>query len=519
MKSILFNKEVLDAEKKIITGLNIPSLLLMENAGRSSSEYINKYVNKFKISKIIILAGKGNNAGDGFVIARHLVIIGLNVTVLLLFDEKELKGDARVNYEVIKNLSHKYKNLKMRKLTSPNILKREMCDFHTLVIDSVFGIGFKGELDKNIKEVFNFVKSLKSIKVIAIDTISGLEHYNNAGDCLNADVTLSMGVKKFNSIFWEGKKQSGTDVLMDIGIPPVEFDRYNIRKIYETEKSDIKKFLPVRDVNSNKYSNGKLFVLSGSKGFTGASYLCSLAALKLGSGAVILGIPDSLNVIMEKKLTEVITLPLNETRDKSFSLDSYSKICEKIRWSDSVLIGPGIGRNKETLELIRKIILENDFNLVLDADGLFAFKDNMKLLKNRKKKIILTPHYGEFANLSGYDLDTIKNNIYETSTKFAREYGVILVLKNSPTIITDGKYFYINPTGRENLATVGSGDVLAGIISGFYSQTDDAMMSAVAGVYLHGLCGDILYDLNGNSSTLASDLINVIVKAKKEIVY
>lgn len=518
MKSIFFNSEVLNAEKKIISSLHIPSLLLMENAGYNSYLYITEYIKKFSIQNIYLITGKGNNAGDGFVIARHLISTGLNVTVFMLYDENELTGDAQINYEVLKNLFLEYDNIDIKNTPTIKEIKDELINKKSLVIDAVFGVGFKGELESRIADIFKYINSLKTVRVIAVDTVSGLPHYNSGENCIEADVTLSMGVKKFNSIFWEGRIKSGFNEVMNIGIPAEEFDKYNSRKIYEVEKFDLKNFIPIRGIHSNKYSNGKLFVLSGSKGFTGASYLCSLSALKTGCGAVILGIPDSLNNIMEKKLTEVITLPLSQTDEYSFSLKAYKKISERIKWSNCCLIGPGIGRNPETLELVRKIIGEIDYNYVLDADGLFAIKDNLELLNNNKGKIIITPHYGEFANLSGLDIETIKNNIYETSTEFAKKYDVILVLKNSPTVITDGEKFYINPTGRENLATVGSGDVLAGIIASIYAQSKDAVQAALAGVYLHGLCGDLLYDNKNSSSTIASDLIGKISKAKKEII-
>jgi len=517
MKSIFFNTEVLEAEKKIITSLNIPSLILMENAGYNSYLYISGFIKRNSIENINILAGKGNNAGDGFVIARHLVSSGIFINVFLFYDDKELKGDALINFEILRNLSKEHKNLKIIFMSNLNVFEKEIRVERSLIIDAVFGVGFKGELDAKIKEAFNIINGLKKKKIIAVDTVSGLSQYNHADGCLEADITLSMGVKKFNSVFWDGRIASGLNEIMSIGIPVSEFDRRNERGIFEIEKSDVKKLIPVRNIHSNKYTNGKLFVLSGSKGFTGAAYLCSLSSLKSGCGAVILGIPESLYSIMGKKLTEVIILPLNETKEKSFSDESYDKIKEKIKWSNTCLIGPGIGRNEETLGLVRKIIRENYINLVLDADGLFAIKDNLLFLKNKKNKIILTPHYGEFANLAGIDINYLKNNFYEIATDFADKYGVILVLKGSPTIVTDGKKFFVNSTGRENLATVGSGDVLAGIIASLYAQSKNAMGSAITGVYIHGLCGDILYNETGSSSTIASELIGKISKAKKEI--
>ncbi|MCX6164186.1 MAG: NAD(P)H-hydrate dehydratase, partial [Ignavibacteriae bacterium] len=334
---------------------------------------------------------------------------------------------------------------------------------------------------------------------------------------LVADYTLTMGIKKFNSVFNVGREVSGKIVVMNIGIKSEEFDKYNSKNIYEIFDEDVKNVIPKRGINSNKYTNGKLFIVSGSAGFSGASYLCSLSALKTGCGAVILGIPESLNPIMEAKTTEVITLPLQETEEQSLSGFAYQKISEKIKWSNAVLIGPGIGRNEETLALVRRIITESDCPMVLDADGIFAFKGHLDLLRKQNGKIIITPHYGEFSNLTGYTTEDIKKNIYEISVEFAKKYNVILVLKNSPTIITDGKSFYINSTGRENLATVGSGDVLSGIIAGILTQNKNPLKSSLAGVFIHGRCGDILFGKTGANSTIASELIYEIQNVKMEI--
>jgi NAD(P)H-hydrate epimerase len=257
--------------------------------------------------------------------------------------------------------------------------------------------------------------------------------------------------------------------------------------------------------------------VGGSPGFTGATYLSSLSALRIGSGAVVLGIPASLNHILETKTTEVITLPLEDTKEQTLSENAYSKISERIKWADAILLGPGLGRNEESLSLIRNIIKQNDERFVIDADGLFAFKDKPELLKKKKNKIIITPHYGEFSNLSGFNVDEIKKDIVNISKTFAKKYNVILVLKNSPTIITDGDYFYINPSGKENLATIGTGDVLAGIISGLYSQIKEPLQSALLGVYIHGKCGDEIYRKTGNSSTIAGDLIEKIPEIKMQL--
>lgn len=513
MENVFLNEKITEVEKKIISSLKIPSLILMENAGLNSASYIFRNYKKETAGEVVILAGKGNNAGDGFVIARNLISKNVRVKILMLFGEWELKGDALVNFTVLKNLKSSY--LRIIQCGNLNLLKRNIHPENKLIIDSVFGIGFKGIPDREIASVIKFINKLKNRTVIAIDIPSCLNSYCQGHESVKADVTLSMGVKKFHSMFYEGKNSSGKTEVINIGIPSVEFSKYNRNKIYETSVNDVREFLPLRKSDSNKYSNGKVFILSGSEGLTGAAYLCSSAAAKSGAGAVITGIPESLNDIMEVKLTEVMTLPLPETEFRSFSLQSYSRIEEKLKWADSVLIGPGLSKNEETAELVRKIVKENNLNYVIDADGISAFWNHTDLLKNRN--IILTPHIGEFANLTGKSVSGIRNNFYTEAKEFAKKYKVVVLLKNAPSVITDGNYFYINPAGRENLATAGTGDVLSGIIAALLSQTGNVIMSAVSGAFIHGMCGDIIYGKSGDSSTLASDLLNEIPEVKNFI--
>lgn len=511
MKSVFFNSEVLSVEKKIIDKLSIPSIILMENAGRNAAEFIVSKINSN--SKVIILAGKGNNAGDGFVIARHLANHKIKSTVILLYPQVELKGDALANYTVLKSYKESVSTFYLKTWKE---IENHLKSKSLVLIDAVFGIGFKGELELRLQSIFNEINEIKRKTVFAVDTPSGLFSYNQTDECIKADYTISMGVKKFHSQFFEGREVSGENVNADIGVSEKFFDALNDRKIFKIEEKDVAAIIPSRNINSYKYSSGKVFALAGSKGLTGAAYLCSQSALVSGSGAVILGIPDSLNVILAKKLTEVMTATLPETDENTFSAAGYDKIKEKIKWSDCLLLGPGVSKNSETLELLTKIISENDVPIVLDADGLTAFK-NIKI-KKRRNKIILTPHLGEFANLMNITTDEVRADFYNLAMKYAKEKNVVLILKGSPSIITNGEYFYINSSGNSILSTAGSGDVLSGIVASLYSRTHDAFNSAIAGVYIHGKCADLLNINQSNNFTFkATDLINKIPHAVNSI--
>ena len=522
MKNVFFNSDVLDVEKHLMKKYNIPSIVLMENAGMKSAGIIWEYFIKENCSRIVILTGKGNNSGDGFVIARHLYSNNISdeiyapIHLFHCYPAVDLKGDALINYNIVKEIFKSDYFEIFEDVEKLNTIT-ESDNEKILFVDAVFGIGFKGKLDDKIKKIFSDISQYVDNKfVIAIDTPSGLDNYSDASDCLKADVTITMGVTKFNTLFYSGKEVSGKIEIADIGISSTKFDDFNYKEIFLIEQSDTFFDEIQRGINSHKYNNGKLFVLAGSEGFTGAAYLASQSALRAGCGSVILGIPEGLNSIMESKTTEVITLPLKS--EKFLTNESYDKINEKIEWSNAVLIGPGTGRERITMSLVRKIVKKYDNNFIIDADGIFAFKGHLDCLKKEKCSVILTPHFGEFANLLGISSDELKKDFYNIAKEFALKYNVILILKNSPTVITNGKSFYINSCGRENLATIGSGDVLSGIVASLFAQSEDILGSSISGVYLHSYCGDILYNRFGSSGTIAGDLIDQIPEAKNEIV-
>ncbi|HPS64939.1 MAG TPA: NAD(P)H-hydrate dehydratase [Ignavibacteria bacterium] len=510
MENILDVKDVLNIEKNLMNKLNLPSLILMENAGLRSADFILQKYNERGCSNILILLGKGNNAGDGMVIARHLISKNIIPYIYFLYPQQEYKNDAKINYDILKNLIpdkyiFSYENFE----TGFENLNKE----GLIIVDAVFGVGFKGTEDEITKKVFDYLNHNKKGLVIAIDVPSGLSDMINAeNSILKADYTLSMGVKRLNTVYGGGREFCGEVVKIELGIIENEFE--NPLKIFMVEKSDVKEMMPAqRKINSNKYSAGKVFVLAGSRGYTGAGYLSSMSALRTGAGAVIIGFPESLDKIFEIKLTEVIKKPLPENKESGLSEDAFDEIIELIQWSDVTLIGPGLGRSNETQNLIRNIVQNVDKPLVIDADGLYAFKGNTGLLKKDKNQIIITPHYGEFANLLGINYNDINSNFVNYSKKFAAEHNLTLILKNSPSLVTQGNEIILNSTGSENLATVGSGDVLAGIVSGIYSQSKDPLKSAAAANYIHGMCSDILKNKNCGNSVIAGDLIEFIPQA------
>jgi len=516
MNDVFFNSDVLETESNIMKNVGIPSIVLMENAGIKSAEIIYKYFKKSECKRIILITGKGNNAGDGFVIGRQLFNlfekdnVSIPIHFFPLFELEELKGDAKINSEIFINISeNKIASIVEGEEDFKNLLSRDKC----LIIDAVFGIGFKGKLGDEVENVFSIVNESANKFVISIDIPSGLEKYYENNNCIKADLTISMGVRKFATLFYSGREVAGKIKVVDIGIPDNIFNSYNKKQIYYIdERNEFLKFQK-RNKNSHKYNNGKLFILAGSAQYSGASFLAAQSALRAGCGSVKLGLPKGIQKIIDSKSSEVITISLES--ETHLTNETINLINENVLWADCVLIGPGIGRNSDTLSMVRNLVKNNDKNFVIDADGIFAFKGYFDYLN--RDNITITPHFGEFSNLIGITNDELIKDFYNITIDFNKKYKATLVLKNSPTvIIKDGKFF-INSIGNENLATIGSGDVLSGIISSLYAQTGKELQSAITGVYLHSYCGDLLFNKFGDSGTIASDLINIIPIAKKEI--
>jgi len=271
-----------------------------------------------------------------------------------------------------------------------------------------------------------------------------------------------------------------------------------------------------RQADTHKGDFGHVFVVAGSVGMTGAAYLSSQAALLSGSGLVTLGIPESLNAIMEVKLTEAMTLPLPETKEQSLSLKARGKIIEFSKETDVLVIGPGLSRHKDTTRLVKTLLKSINRPVVLDADGIIAVADSLDILKRRKSPTVLTPHPGEFSRLVKRDIRSIQEDRAKIASSFAKKYKVILVLKGHRTLVVDPRgEIYVNKTGNSGMSTAGVGDILTGMIASFIGQGVDAKSASVIGVYIHGKAGDIAAKDKGQFSMIASDMLNKLPQALK----
>ena len=523
--------EMRNIDKDTIEGIGIPAIVLMETAG---SEIVQKIVNYYpNAHRIGIFVGKGNNGGDGLVIARQLAHFGREVSIFLVSPQDSFTEEAYINLEISKNLGLHIEEF-LTVDASSDILGNnpsQKGDIHNnlsnydLIVDAILGTGLRGDVRPHFSNIINAINNL-SIPILAVDLPSGLDADtgNPLGACIQADRTVTIGLPKRGLLVHPGAELTGELDVVDIGFPHQVIEAQGIKVNWVTEKKAIK-WLPLRPPASYKGSYGRVLVVAGSTGMTGAAALASEAALRTGAGIVTLAIPESLNPILEEKLSEVMTLPLPETRDGSLTISSVSPILEYAENNKSVLaIGPGLSQHPETVEFIHQLIQENhqrklNLRIVIDADGLNALAQKKELLQLLDEKAVLTPHPGEMSRLIDIPVAKIEADRVHTSEEFANEYGVTLVLKGAPTITSDANSnTWINSTGNAGMATAGMGDVLTGVIAGLIAQDKSLEMAAPLGVYLHGLAGDIVAEQKGMHGLIASDVLNALPQTISSLV-
>ena len=499
--------EMREMDTMTINEAGIPGVVLMENAARSASKVFLNHFNPPDGSSIVILCGKGNNGGDGYVMARHLHEKGMDVSVMITGEKSSISGDALINLRIIEKLG-----LKISEITDDDTLQYASdiilrCSY---IIDGLLGTGLNSPVRGIYKKLIENVNQ-SGKPVMSIDIPSGLnaDTGSKMGTAVKAHLTVTFGFPKPGQLVYPGAELVGRLVNIDIGIPGKIYDRFKMsHRLIERED-----FIPdicreKRDVH--KGSRGHLLILAGSTGKTGAATLTAMGALRAGAGLVTVGVPESLNPILECKLTEAMTVPLAETDEGTLSLAAEDGIYRLLSGKTALAIGPGLSTNAETVELVCRIIKKCELPMVIDADALNALSMTPGSLGLLDEKKILTPHPGEMGRLINREIREIQSDRLKTSCEFAKKWNCNLVLKGARTIIADpAGTLYINPTGNPALATGGTGDILTGIISGFLAAGLSEGKAMEAGVYLHGLAADYFAEQNGETGLIASDLIDI----------
>ncbi|OGR24462.1 MAG: bifunctional ADP-dependent (S)-NAD(P)H-hydrate dehydratase/NAD(P)H-hydrate epimerase [Desulfobacterales bacterium RIFOXYA12_FULL_46_15] len=507
--------EMQDMDQKTIRSFGIPGLVLMESAGRGAVDALLSKINTKDIKNIAVMAGRGNNGGDGFVMARYLMEKGFKVTAFLLASKEAVKGDARVNMQFFETLCGHSSFSSLVEIKNEGELKTNKTRIlhHDLFIDAILGTGLNAELKGVVKDAVELMN--KSGKpVFSVDIPSGLNADTGKplGSAVKAFATAAFAFAKAGHILYPGNIHTGELSIIDIGIPKFIADEKKIQ-LRLVEKQDIAAFFPPREFDSHKGSFGHVLVIAGSTGKTGAAAFCADAAMRCGTGLVTLGIPESLNPVMESLVLEPMTHPLPEKETGFLSETCLKDILGLLKGKQALALGPGLGTREGTKKLVQELIEQSPVPLVLDADAVNCIAENPGILKKKTQPAILTPHPGEMARLCNLTTRDIWEDRIGIARKFASEFEVILVLKGAQTVIAlpDGKAF-INPTGNPGMASGGMGDVLTGMTAGFLAQGFSPENASLAGVYIHGLCADILSKKMGNFGFLAKDMINAIPK-------
>lgn len=486
--------------------IGIPSIVLMENAASEVCKVCLDELKGIEEPKVVIFAGKGNNGGDGFALARQLNDRGVDCKIIFLFDTSKFSTDAEINYNIALKCG-------IRVITgfTEAVIETGRAD---IVVDAVFGTGISRNVEGRYAEVIEMINTYAK-KVISIDIPSGVNSDDGRimGIAVEADITVTFALPKIGMLLYPGASCCGKIIIANISIQPSTILEMNLKTAF-LDKKDIYDILPERKKRTNKGSYGRLFVIAGSKDMTGAVALCCKGAFRAGSGLVYACTVQSGINVVQQLVPEAVVMPLSEF-DGKVRYECYEDdIEEKIHNASAVAVGPGLGMSEEVSEFVKKLITEVDAPLVIDADGLNAIADDPSILLSLKHTPVITPHPGEMGRLTGYSVREILDDTVNLARDFAVKYHTVVVLKDARSVIAapDGRVI-INITGNPSMSTGGSGDVLTGVISSFIAQGIEPFFAAAVGAYIHGLSGDICMEKMGTYGVMAWDIAENIATA------
>ncbi len=505
--------EMRSLDRRAILEAHIPSIVLMERAGESIVKHLEEHCGPARGKTITVLCGKGNNGGDGLVVARLLYRRRARVHVVLLAPITELSRDTGVMYRRLARIAGRAAIIRFRSAEQV----RPLLASSDLLIDALLGTGLSSVVSGSYREAIELINSVGK-PVLAVDIPSGLHADTGVilGRAVKATLTITCGLPKLGLYLDAGIDQAGAIRIADIGIPQAYVDAVESRTLLLTNENAFLA-LPERPPSAHKGIFGHAGIIAGSVGKTGAAALAAQAALRVGAGLVTVATPSSVNDVLEAKLLEAMTMPLPETKARTLARSGHDRVLAFIQSRTAVAIGPGLSTHHETVELVQSLMKHLDRPSVLDADALNALAGRASLLTECTTPPILTPHPGEMARLEvDATAQSVNADRIGTARRFAQERGVFLVLKGARTLIArpDG-LIAICPTGNPGMATAGTGDVLTGMIVGLLAQRVPAWEAACAATYFHGSAGDLASQYRGQLGMLAGDLIAQIPYALK----
>jgi len=500
--------QIAELDRRATEEHGIPVPHLMEVAGRRAAQAALQLLGGAR-GPVIILAGKGNNGGDGFVAGRYLARAGIGVTALLIGPETEYAGEAH------RTLAEaKASGVEMR-TADPDGLRASL-EAAALIIDALFGTGFRGPARGLAADLIQTANAVKR-PILAIDVPSGLnaDTGHPEGPAVRASATVTMGLPKVGLLVFPGAELAGTIYVADIGYPPALADDPALRTHLVTGEM-VRTRLPPRPPDSHKGVYGRTLIIAGSVGFTGAAVLAALGALRTGAGLVTLGVPEAVYPVVAAHVVEAMPTPL-PAAGGALAAEASTRIEELLAISDAVAVGPGLS----TAPGVRKVVealLRSGRPLVIDADGLNALAGSADVLRAAAGPVVITPHPGELARLLGTPTTGILRDRLGTARATAQNLRCAVVLKSASTVVAtpDGEAFIIR-TGNPGMSTGGMGDVLTGAVASFIGQGLSAAAAAWVGAYLHGLAADLIAEDRGMVGMLASEVADRLPQAIRRV--
>ncbi len=503
-----------------INNFGIPGIVLMENAALAVVREIKNILiinekKSFRGLKAVIMVGKGNNGGDGLAIARHLTVLGMEVTAFLFANPVDLTGDAKTNLELYQKMSGKIvlvEDEKQIRLFKLSLMQSQ------IAVDALYGTGFKGQVPELM---VGFIEDLNKseLPVVCVDIPSGLEADTGKvhNIAVQGDVTVSFGLAKLGHFLGEGPIYTGRLVIDQISIPESIISEEKVFAYLLTDEV-IKPLIPVRHPQGHKGTHGRAVLIGGSVGMSGAVILAGRSAQRCGTGLLQIVVPEAIAETVDLGVMEATVWPAKDY--ELLSDNAWTVIEERIQGANACAVGPGLKQTESFLSVLKNILKETDVPVILDADALNLISREPDLLCLRKGKgtLILTPHPGEMARLCGCSITEVQQNRMKLAIAKALEWGAIVVLKGAGTIVAspDGRVF-INTTGNAGLGAGGTGDVLTGCIMSWVAQGVPPLGAACLGVYLHGKAADLLKENYGTSGFTAAEVADHLPKARKEI--
>ena len=512
---VLNTQQMREADRQTIDDVGLPSIVLMENAGRQAVAAMESAFDDLANSKVGVLCGRGNNGGDGFVVARTLAQRGIEAAVFLLGSVADVRGDARINLEILGRVGLTVVEITSAQDWELHFSEISECD---VIVDAIVGTGFHGPLTGLLETVVADVNEL-GVPVVAIDLPTGVsaDSHELEGEAIEATMTVTLAAPKIPLILPPADAYGGDLVIADIGIPGAVIDELEGPWLELLTRERMRELVPARATDSHKGDFGRVLVIAGSLGRTGAAHLAAVGALRSGAGLVTIATPRSCVATLAAMMPEYMVEGLEETAGGAIDFSAVERVLDLK--ADIIAMGPGLGQDPSTSAFVQAIVERSGAPLVLDADALNAFIGDPERLTGRDGvDVIITPHPGEMARLLNLTIEQVQADRLEHAREFAAARRVHVVLKGHRTIIAgpEGRSF-VNLTGNAGMATGGSGDLLTGMIAAWFAQILDPEGACKLAVYLHGTAGDLAEADEGDVALLPSDIAGRLGDAVLEL--